>query len=80
MDQKTTTFESGAGTRVPKWEPGLTKGTWGQKGTQVPISKIVQCDFIVTLFLSGRHDHYYHIYYIIIITQLVGNGRIDLDT
>ena len=25
---------------VPKWEPGRTKGTWCQKGTQVPISKI----------------------------------------
>ena len=29
-----------AGTRVPTVEPGLTKGTWCQKGTQVPISKI----------------------------------------
>ena len=29
-----------AETRVPTVEPGLTKGTWGQKGTQVPRTKI----------------------------------------
>ena len=33
-------MKQGAVTRVPKWEPGHTKGTWCQKGTQVPISKI----------------------------------------
>ena len=33
-------MKQGAVTRVPKWEPGGTKGTWCQKGTQVPISKI----------------------------------------
>ena len=35
-----STCESGGRVRVPKWEPRLTKGTWGQKDTQVPISKI----------------------------------------
>ena len=33
----------------------------------IEINKIVRCDFIVTLFSSGRHDHYH------IITQLVAN-------
>ena len=36
----TTETVQRAVTRVPKWEPGLTMGTWCQKGTQVPIYKI----------------------------------------
>lgn len=50
MDQKTTTFESGAGTRVPKWEPGLTKGTWGQKYLLGKLSKNINFDKIIEFF------------------------------
>ena len=37
--QNINTYESGGRAWVPKWEPGLIKGTWGQKGTQVQYLK-----------------------------------------
>ena len=40
MRQTNLQMNQRAGTRVPTVEPGLTKGTWCQKGTQVPKSKI----------------------------------------
>ena len=33
-------MNQGAGAWVSSLEPGLTKGTWGKKGTQVPRTKI----------------------------------------
>ena len=48
-------MNQGAGAWVPTVESGLPKGTWCQKGTQVPKSKI-QKYFHVKLPKNGNFD------------------------